>query len=144
MSQIHFYCVFCGSGIDADPAQARKSCICPKCSRVTPVPVLPRAQAPSCDETYPPGIFSVEIKFACPECGGRLGMDVRNTGEAGLCPICYRKILCPDVSVLTAPSPGAVPAPKEVDRTIIHLSREEINFLSQLESYQAKPVHHAS
>lgn len=145
VDKIHFYCVFCGAGIDAESGQARRLCQCPKCSLPTPVPTPPHARPLPDGEMYAPGVLSVEIKFPCSRCGARLGVDARNAGEPGICPICSGKIKCPQLSLFVLP-PDAVPVrkeEKETPRAPIRLSSEEIEFLSQLETAPA-PVNGAA
>jgi hypothetical protein len=137
MTEIHFYCVFCGSGINADPEHAGRLCPCPQCFRPTPAPaatsVAPERWAP----TYPSDIYSVEIKFPCPKCGVRLGSDAKNAGEPVYCPACESTIRCPSPLFLIEPQP-------EAPRTVIHLSREEMEFLAAPESPHGKAARHAS
>jgi|ERR1700677_722144 len=140
MSEIHFYCVFCGAGIDADSGREVREC--PKCRRFTPVPAAPGVRPPSWGKTYPSGIFSVDIKFPCPECGERLAVDARYAGDPGICPRCSAKFQCPQLPFSTAPAAKA-DAPKEAGPRI-HLSREEIDFLSPLESSPGRTALHAS
>ena len=146
MSQLRFYCVFCGSGINADARSASNVCECPKCCRFTPVPVAPGGPSVPWATAYPPGILSVEIKFACPECGSRLGMEAHNAGDTVLCPVCYERIQCPNVSLRPVPAQEGVVAASREDagRTIIRLSREEIDFLSPEESPPRRTARHAS
>lgn len=96
---------------------------CPSCSRETPVPAPPWRDATVWAKTYPPEIYSIEVRFPCPECGMRLAMDGRNAGDPGLCPTCGKEIRCPDLSFLAVSA--SAPAPPA------RLSREEIAFLSE-------------
>jgi hypothetical protein len=143
MNEIHFYCLFCGAGIDSKPGL--NVCECPKCTRFTPVPIAAGIFSPHV-ETYPPDIISVEVKFPCPECGKRLEMDAWSAGKAGFCPLCSTEIQCPSLSFLIVSRPETAQAPKANAARIplIHLSREEIEFLSLLESSGGRAARHAS
>ena len=139
MGEIPFYCVFCGIRIDADPKH--KVYECPNCLHFTPVPPVSGRQSSLWPETYPSDIISVEIKFPCPECDERLIVDARNAGKAGYCPLCSTEIQCPHLSFLIVPEPGPK---KDGAPTAIHLSPEEIDFLSPHESSHGKTALHAS
>ncbi len=146
MNEVHFYCVFCGKGIDADSARDRRTFRCPGCSRTTPVPAAGDLKS-SWEEGYVFDLFAMDVKFPCPECGGRLAMDAKASGRAGTCPLCRKPIRCPRVSFEALPPASPMPmppAPKEPARPVVRLSREEIDFLSELESTPAGNAVHAT
>jgi predicted RNA-binding Zn-ribbon protein involved in translation (DUF1610 family) len=129
MGQLKFYCIFCGIGIDAALADAGGVSRCPGCSRETPVPAAPSSTTPAWAKTYPPDVFTVEVRFPCPECGARLVMDGRNAGDPGLCPRCAREIRCPQLSFMAEfATPPPAPA-EEAARGPVRLTSEEIEFL---------------
>ena len=93
---------------------------------------------------YAPGVLSVEVKFPCAQCGARLGMDARDAGATGLCPVCSGKIKCPQISLFVLP-PDVVPVRNEdAPRAPIRLTSEEIEFLSQLETTPLTAALHAT
>ena len=143
MNEVHFYCVFCGKGIDADPTRNLRTLRCAGCSRATPVPSAAGLKS-SWEEGYVFDLFAMDVKFPCPECGGRLAMDASASGRAGTCPICRKPITCPRVSFEARPlNAPAMPKAKPAQPFAV-LSSAEIDFLSELESTPAESALHAT
>ena len=145
MDDIHFYCVFCGAGLDADAEHAGKLCECPGCLRLTPAPAATNVRPKEWAITYPLEVFSVDVKFPCSKCGARLGADAKSAGSPVYCPVCKSIIHCPSLLFLLEPQSQPAPAAKQdAPRTVIHLSRAEIEFLGAMESSPGKGTRHAS
>ncbi len=120
----------------------RGLCECPKCFSSTPVPSESGFHPTPREQMHAPNIISIEVKFSCPSCDGRLGMDVRQAGEMGFCPLCFKEIQCPHVSFHAGPD--TIPEPV-VERIVsLRLSREEMDFLSELEPSPERTVDHAA
>ena len=144
MPTISFYCVICGTALEAPCDSQYDLAKCHSCSRHVPVPRPAslvgnhtRFQA-----VFPPAVLELSVTFLCGECGSRLRADARREGRKIDCPICSKETEIPRWS--TVPSWSAweageksrvVPArpprpPRPPIRTeAAALSAEEIEFL---------------
>lgn len=130
LNTVHFYCVLCGTSMKASPEIAGDLAECPGCQRMVPMPPPPGEKSVSWAASYPSDIFSVEIKFPCPECGGRLGIDARRSGMAVYCPLCDRVVRVPHIASVADLAPSTTGEKTVVTHPLPRLTAEEIHFLS--------------
>ena len=131
MNTVHFYCVLCGSPMNAGADLAGNVCECPRCSRMVPVPAPIDSKSMTWPPTWPQDIISVEIKFPCPECKNRLEADARWAGAPVHCPECKEIIRVPNLASLINPSMKAAKISKaNAARPLNNLSTEEVDFLN--------------
>ena len=131
-----FYCAICGftiQGATADDWLVE----CPRCAHVVPVPAE-YSRTPEFAEALrvlPRGVLSLEVKFRCAYCDGKLQIDARYEGCPIDCPCCGKKTRVPTWSRPEAPQPL--------------LSQDEIDFLTRaLEEptgvAPSRTLHHAA
>ena len=122
MTDLHFFCVICGSALTARLEAAGGLIECAVCRRVVPVPGSPvgPGEVAGCLGLYQPAILEVSIKFLCPECNAKLSADARREGRQVECPHCATKFPMPMWSTPKVVVPEA------------KLSAAEIEFLSDL------------
>jgi DNA-directed RNA polymerase subunit RPC12/RpoP len=133
VNTVHFYCVLCGAPMYADSQLAGDVAECPRCNRMAPVPAPIDGKSIVWPRTWPPDIFIVEIKYPCPECEGRLGIDARWSGSLVVCPLCKKTIAVPHLGALITSSravKASPPAAKKESPSPRNLTPEEIDFLN--------------
>ena len=123
-----FYCAICGSSIHG--ATADDWLVeCPRCAHVVPVPSH-YSRTPEFAEALrvlPKGVLSLEVKFQCASCAGKLQIDARYEGCPVECPRCGKKTRVPNWSRAEAPQPL--------------LSKDEIEFLTRVLDGPSAPPH---
>jgi len=140
MPTIRFYCVICGTSLQA-PSDAQHDVMeCPSCARHVPVPRLAKLPGglTGCLPVFPPDVIEVAVKFKCTSCGRRLRADARWEGRVVTCPACSAKTGVPRWSTVqswsrTAESGKEGPIPDAAvrgDAKVARLSADEIDFLS--------------
>ena len=140
MPHIRFYCVICGTSMQASAESANDIVECPNCARVVPVPKLTSlsGQMTGCAPVFPPEVLDIEVKFLCTACNNRLRADARWEGRSVICPVCTEKTRVPRWSSVAQWSrlPDGNPPPARgvgasPEAAAVSLSLEEIEFLSQ-------------
>jgi hypothetical protein len=127
MSEIHFYCVYCGEGMRAAMELAGAAVECGKCRREAPAPGCALGVGETLS-ALPTEVLGLDVTFRCQGCERKLVIDARWEGVAVECPVCKSSVTVPRWSgrpVRTGFSRGAAPI----------LTAEEIDFLSAA-SYQ--------
>lgn len=128
MSDISFFCVLCGGKLTAQNAAAGGSLECVHCGEPVPIPGGSRSQPPGFNS---PEILAVEIKFLCPGCGSRLGIDSSRGGEEIHCPPCGQPVTVPHLSTSGQGREPRIPPQPDLERRKIHLlTNDEIAFLT--------------
>src|SRR4051794_16203022 len=93
MSEIDFYCNVCGASLTARAETGGRTCVCPECSRLTPIPGSPDPVLPA--QKLDSLVIEVRLRCHCcgrklrVDCSGRkLRVDARTQGAAFDCPVC--------------------------------------------------------
>lgn len=143
MSNVHFFCILCGTALQTSSDTRHDLMKCHGCSRHVPVP---RPANLTGDFSYlpafPPQVLELAVKFQCAGCGVVMRADARCEGRRVACDDCGAKTTIPRWSNLSnwtrfseagviarmraIPMPGAAAPPT--------LSVEEIDFLRGAES----------
>ena len=135
MSTISFYCVICGTALQAPSDTLHDLVECHSCSRYVPVPrpVDVRGKFTNCQCVLPPKVLELSVTFQCTECGSRLRTDARWEGREIRCPDCEKTTAIPRWS--TVPNWPRASGAREfaprppVDLKAATLSAAEIDFL---------------
>ena len=135
MPTISFYCVICGTALQAPSDSLHDLVECHACLRYVPVPrpAAVRGRFTNCQAVLPPKVLELTVTFDCTECGSRLRTDARWEGRRIGCPDCEKITDVPRWSTL--PSWPSAPAVRElaprppIDLKAAMLSMEEIEFL---------------
>jgi hypothetical protein len=140
MATICFFCIFCGTRLEAESEASHDLMECHSCTRHVPVPKLASLHGnhPEYPPVLPPEILDLSLEFECHSCGVRLRADARWEGRAANCPKCTAQTIIPRWSTgfkwTRKPASGRLaPMPVlagPVDLDMARLSREEIEFLS--------------
>lgn len=135
-----FYCTVCGSRIMVPVASRGLTVSCPYCRRPTPVPAdtLSPGETSHAESLFArERILSVWMRFLCPHCKGKLGIDARAGGAWTACPRCGRDLQVPLLPGLISDDPaaeggenGAEPPPVPESEAALVLSADEIQYLS--------------
>ena len=135
MATICFFCVICGTALQASSDSPDDLVQCRACARHVPVPRL--LNLLSHGREYPPvlpaEVLELSVVFHCTKCQSRLRADARWEGRGMSCPDCGAKALIPRWSdgPLWPPTWKAKRAlPKPINLEAATLSAEEIDFLS--------------
>jgi hypothetical protein len=138
MSTIRFFCVICGTALQASADSHYDLATCHSCTRYIPVPrpVSLPGKFTRYQPVLPPKVLELSVTFQCEACGSRLRADARREGRQIVCPVCAGTTAVPRWSNVPGWSPAAVSekvrveAPRPPARTnAATLSIEEINFL---------------
>jgi DNA-directed RNA polymerase subunit RPC12/RpoP len=139
MSTIRFYCVICGTALEASADSHHDLLECHACTRHVPVPrpVGLMGKFTKCQSVLPPRVLEITVTFQCMACESRLRTDARWEGRQISCPDCGGTTEVPRWSTVPSwpRSPEAlararVPAmPPPVRAKASVLSDAEIDFL---------------
>jgi DNA-directed RNA polymerase subunit RPC12/RpoP len=132
---VAFFCLRCGAHLQIEDGYAGKSCECPRCAQLIPVPALKEEAVQK-----RPDILAVEIEFLCPECNHKLSVEA-GAGAMADCTWCGKEIEVPQLSELALLDakglshgshgdrrPPVETAPR---RKPALLTQEELEFLSE-------------
>ena len=144
MATICFYCVICGTRLQASSELVDNLMECHACTRHVPVPKLASLHGNGGEylPVLPPEVLEFSLAFECGHCHSRLSADARWEGRGVDCPKCSARTEIPrwSTGLRWAGTPGAgrpVPMPamhQSMDLHAAELSRDEIEFLSASES----------
>jgi hypothetical protein len=136
MDEIDFYCNSCGASLTARAETAGRNCVCPQCSRVTPIPGSPDPLSPA--QTLDSLRIEVRLRCHCCGrklrvdcCGRKLRVDARTQSAAPDCPACSGSSKVPARGVPLQPATPERSHPR--NKSLAHLSPEECQFLSSTE-----------
>ena len=138
MSTIRFFCVICGTSLQASADSQYDLATCHSCTRYIPVPrpVNLPGKFTRFQPVLPPKVLELSVTFQCEACGSRLRADARREGRQISCPVCAGTTTVPRWSNVPrwTPSPVSENVRVEVPRPPIltdaaTLSLDEINFL---------------
>jgi len=142
VAEVGFYCVRCGAYLEIDSQYAGKSCECPRCSHVIPVPAM-KGDRDGLVGNRHPDILAVEIEFLCPECRRKLSVQA-GAGAMADCAWCGRQIEVPQLFSLagqaprmlqkTPPDGTPASASTQTPTRPALLTQEELDFLSEPEA----------
>ncbi len=155
---MRFLCPKCGGKVRIGLRSAGHKVVCVRCSEPILVPALPecwhRSPGPqpsvgpplggaplsalrrTAGSAYPPGVLSIDVRFACSACGQKLVVDVQAAGRAVRCTHCARAVRVPP---LHPPSESLSPPARETPATAapppdpgtVALTDEEIAFMTK-------------
>lgn len=129
--EVSFFCLRCGSALAIPAEAAGRSCECPRCLEVIPVPAMKKNERDRWVSKYHSDILAVEIEFLCPECRKKLVVEASEGAEAD-CAWCGKRIDVPQLNSLAGFVPAThVAEPSTVLRTRpALLTPEELEFLT--------------
>lgn len=135
MPTISFYCVICGTSLEASSDSQFDLIECHACTRYVPVPrpANLKGNFTKCQSVLPRRVLELSVTFHCMACDSRLRTDARWEGRRIACPDCGGKTEVPRWSTVPSwPSPPELPMPEKrrpIRMEAAVLSREEIEFL---------------